>query len=272
MNRLQKKCVIASTGFHLLLMVILFIGPAFLASRDKADNMPVLDFVPMKTIDAAFSGGGNPNAKPPPPAPQPQPPAPQPQAAPPAPQPQPQPVKEIVRSPEPSLEPAENKVHKPQVSPKPVTRPRTTTTASSDSDADARETAKRREAYSSAIRNLRGGLSSKTSVEDIYGPGGGGPTYANFFQAVRAIYFDAWIVPDGVTDNEAAATASVTIARDGTVLNARILHPSGNTLADQSVEIVLRRVKFAVPLPDDAKENQRTITIKFSVKAKRGLG
>lgn len=104
------------------------------------------------------------------------------------------------------------------------------------------------------------------------GPGGGGPTYANFLQAVKTIYANAWIVPDGVTDDQATTTASVTIARDGTVLNARILRPSGNALADESVEIVLRRVKFAAPLPEDAKENQRTVTIKFSVKARRGLG
>ena len=28
--------------------------------------MPVLDFVPLKTVDALISGGGNPKAKPPP--------------------------------------------------------------------------------------------------------------------------------------------------------------------------------------------------------------
>lgn len=104
------------------------------------------------------------------------------------------------------------------------------------------------------------------------GPGGGGPTYANFLQAVKTVYAKAWIVPDGVTDDEATAAASVTIARDGTVVSARIIRPSGNSLADQSVETVLRRVTFAVPLPDDAKENERTVTIKFNVKAKRELG
>jgi len=30
MKRLQQKCIIASGGFHLLLIVILVIGPAFL--------------------------------------------------------------------------------------------------------------------------------------------------------------------------------------------------------------------------------------------------
>src|SRR5438309_1690763 len=69
MNRLHKKCVIASTGFHLLLALILVVGPAFLSSKEKAEDLQIIDFVPSKLIDANMSGGGNPNAKPPPAAP-----------------------------------------------------------------------------------------------------------------------------------------------------------------------------------------------------------
>ena len=92
MNRIQKKCFIASTGFHLLLMVILLVGPAFLSSSSKTDNRPMIDIVPLKTIDEAMApSGGNPNARPP--EPQPQPPArrpqPQPQIAQAEPPPQP---------------------------------------------------------------------------------------------------------------------------------------------------------------------------------------
>jgi len=281
MSRLAKKCFMVSAGMHLLLLAILFVGPAFLSSRSKTDDLPVLDFVPMKTIDAAFAGGGNPDAKPPPPAPQPVPP--QPQVAPPLPQPQPEvvakpePVKEIKTArPDPdSLEPAsDKKPRKPQVSTTLVARSRTSTKSpsSADSEAQARAAAKRRsEQLSSTVRSLREGLSSSTTVE-MPGPGGGGPTYANFLQVVKSIYTQAWLVPEGVTDDEATATATVTIARDGTVISARILRPSGNTLVDQSVDLVLRRVKVAAPLPDDAKEDQRTVNIKFNVKARRLLG
>src|SRR5690242_14287731 len=76
MNRLQKKCFIASSGVHLLLALILVIGPAFISTKPKpADDMPILDFVPVKTVDSLMSGGGNPKAQPPPapPTPQPQP-------------------------------------------------------------------------------------------------------------------------------------------------------------------------------------------------------
>src|SRR6185295_1831353 len=68
MNRLEKKCVIASASMHGLLLVIVLVGPAFLSSRKDAADMPLLDVIPSRLVDAALSGGGNPNAKPPPPA------------------------------------------------------------------------------------------------------------------------------------------------------------------------------------------------------------
>src|SRR5580765_3962918 len=102
-QRLQKKCLIASAGFHLLLVVILLVGPAFLSANNKAEDRPLLDFVPLRTIDEAFSGGGNPNARPP--AAQPQPPTSQSQAQSPASQPQQrvektEPVKAVEKDPE----------------------------------------------------------------------------------------------------------------------------------------------------------------------------
>ena len=66
MNRLQKKCVIATAGVHLLLIVILFVGPAFFYPKPKADDLPVLDVIPANLIDAAFNSGVA-NATPPPP-------------------------------------------------------------------------------------------------------------------------------------------------------------------------------------------------------------
>ncbi len=78
MNRLAKKCVIASAGLHLLLFVILLVGPAFLSEKNAVNDMPVLDVIPSKLVDDLMSGGGNPNAQPPPPAPLPEPVKPQP--------------------------------------------------------------------------------------------------------------------------------------------------------------------------------------------------
>lgn len=277
MNRTQKKCVAAATGFHLLLLVILFVGPAFLSSNQKGEDRALIDFVPLKTIDEALSGGGNPNARPPAPAPpppvsRPQPPAPRPE---PVVQP-PEPPKPVQRDPDTfDTKPAKKL---PPESLKPVVRPKNKTnakqkpTTNSDSQSDAADERRTQlaKAARNAARSLQEGLSSSTTVE-MPGPGGGGVPYANFLDGVKKIYNDAWIVPDGVTDDEATATASVTIARHGNVLSAKIIRSSGNASADASVEATLRRVTRAVPLPENAKEDQRTVTIKFNVKAKRGL-
>src|SRR5262245_21770375 len=65
MNRVQKKCLIASLALHALLCVILLVGPAFLSSNQKAGDQPTLQVIPSKIVDSLFSGGGNPKANPP---------------------------------------------------------------------------------------------------------------------------------------------------------------------------------------------------------------
>ena len=87
MNRLQKKCVMATVGVHLLLLVILIVGPAFFTPKSKTDDFHVLDVIPANLIDASFNSGVQ-NAQPPapvvtPPQPQPTPPVPNPVVPPP---------------------------------------------------------------------------------------------------------------------------------------------------------------------------------------------
>lgn len=293
MNRLQKKCVVGSAGIHLLLALILFIGPGFISSRSKPDDLPILNFVPAKTVDELVApGGGDPHAKPPPPTPirppQPQPP---PQAAAPAPEPQAQPEK--IREPDPppetkptvrqeeSLEPAkERKPRKIEISTKLVTRKRETS-----DDRQAREELQARQeakALADARRRLArqigraaevigGEVSDATSVV-LPGPGGGGLPYANFLQAVKSAYANAWVLPDGVEDNEATTVASVTIARDGRVVSSKIVRFSGDSVVDHSVQATLDRVRRVPPLPENSNDDQRTVTINFNVRAKRLLG
>ena len=280
MNRLQKKCFIASTGFHLLLGLVLLVGTGFLSSRKPPEDRPPSRFIPAKTIDELFSnpGAGSP-------APQSQPPAPLPQPQPQV-QPTPPPSQPQVRTPEPpkpisqKAELADSKAVKklPDVSLTPVRRPKNNQTpkqrppnADAQSDASADKAKQIASAARNAAKDLRGRLSSATVIEMSEG-GGSGVSYANFLDSLKKIYSDAWIVPDGVTDDEATAKASVTIARDGRVVSWKIIRSSGNSLADASVEMALRRVTIAVPLPDSSKEDQRTVTIFFNVKAKRGLG
>jgi len=277
MDRLQKKCVIASAGVHLLLALILFVGPAFLSGRDRPDNSPILDIIPSKLIDAPFSGGGNPDAKPPPPAPL----TPVPSAPPAT---KPEPIK--IREPEKANEPAPQKLDpdalelkdlkkKPDISLTPVTRKpesRKTTKQSSTDDTQEKQLADKRrkaaELLGSTARSLRDDISSSTSVE-MPGPGGGGEAYASYDEIVRSMYWHAWVAPEDTASDTAVVRATVIISRDGTVISARITAFSGDANVDKSVQRALERVTFVAPFPQGAKDQQRTYPIKFDLRAKR---
>jgi len=278
MNRLHKKCLIASAALHSLLFVILLVGPAFLAEKNVPIDMPVLDVIPSKLIDELMSGGGNPKAQPPPPAPPvATPPLVKPAPAPTPPEKKPEPLqKEPVKmvTPEPIPEDKPKRKPLPQVSTKLVDRsetdPKAKEQAKAEAQAKARADAARRVAeVNNTLRSLKDGLSPSTTVDM---PGPGGEAYANYAQIVKSVYEQAWIVPEDAADDSATAKVSVTIARDGTVISARIIRDSGSASVDRSVQSTLQRIKFVAPFPEGAKEPQRTFTINFNLKAKRLLG
>lgn len=281
MNRLHKKCFIASAGTHLLLMVILFVGPAFLSAKStKPENLELLDFVPPRTVDAlvAPNPGGAPihRQQQSPPAP----PPPIQESKPPREPERSQPVKVVQKDDTESLELKTPKTQKPRLPQVDTTlKVRRSTNKEKqiekrdNRDREAAETRRSAAAaFARANSSLNDARSDLTSIRVGDGDGrGNGLAYANFLQTLKTIYTEAWNVPDGA-DDDATITTSVTIAKDGTVLSAHIMRRSGNSIADNSVQLTLDRVRHAVPLPDDAKESQRTVTITFSVKAKRLLG
>ncbi len=291
MNRLQKKCLIATAGFHLLLVLILVFGSAFFTSHSKPDETQLLDVIPSTTIDAMYSSGVKaaqpPAAKPvvQPPAPQPTPPTPQP--PPPKPVVTPPTLVEKVEKffkPEPKKLPAEDlkpvdntepapKTHKIKVDlTKQVVR-NTPKVTPDTSDADAREAAKEAKRHAKAIANaaraIKENSSSATTVEM---PGTGSVSYANYASVVKSVYEQAWTPPDDTSSDDANTRVSVTISRDGSVITSRILDASGDARVDDSVRRTLDRVTFVAPFPDGAKEKERTFIINFNLKAKRMLG
>lgn len=280
MNRLHKKCFIASAGTHLLLMLILFVGPAFLSAKNtKSEDVQILDFIPPRTVDAlvAPNPGGAPVQRQQQQRPAAQPPVPESKPPPTPKENDVEPAKVVDKKEAESLEVKPQKARLPEVNTKLTTRHSPTKQKQPEKDdSREREAAENRRnaaaALARATANLDKGLSGRTSVHFEDGVGGGtGAAYANFLQALKTVYTDAWNVPDGA-DDDATITTSVTIAKDGTVLSAHITRRSGNSIADSSVQLTLDRVRHAVPLPDDAREDQRTVTISFSVKAKRLLG
>ena len=126
----------------------------------------------------------------------------------------------------------------------------------------------------SNAKHIGEGVPSSGTAVHLEGPGGGGVPYANFLLGVQSVYQRDWQprIPRGVTDSELSALATVTIGRDGTVLEANLTQSSGNREVDESIKASLDHVRLAVPLPAKEKEDHRTITIEFNVKPKRLVG
>ncbi len=263
MTRLQKKCIIVTAGIHLLLLLILIVGPAFFAPKPKDDNLQVLDVIPANLIDAPFNSGVA-NATPPPPAPvvtPPAPPPPVPVVTPPEPVPtKVEPAKPVVKETE--KVPIPTTKPKPQISTQLVTR----NAPKAVPDATAANDAARARAIRKALQKLKNNLTSGTVVDM---PGSGSVAYASYKDALGSLYYNAW-TPNGAGNDEANTYVKITVASDGTVINARIITPSGDEKMDASVQHALQQVSSVPPLPDKSKD-QQDFTIMFNLKAKRML-
>ena len=303
MNRVQKKCLIASLALHALLCVILLVGPAFLSSNHRGFEQPTLEVIPAKIVDSLFSGGGNPKANPPAAqkAAEPPPPAQQTETRPPDPTPKPPQIKEQVAEERP---PVVEKT-KPEVIEKPAPqkpgikvsttvvrrtsekdkeeKARTETEAKAKAQAEAKARAKadadaRRKAtqqlesrLNSAFESLSKNLSRGTTIEPM---GPGGEAYADYGQVVKSYYDHAWIDPEDVSEDAATVKVKVVIRRDGTVISDSIQKRSAIPTLDKSVQNALDRVRLRglPPFPEGAKESQRSYIINFDLKAKRLVG
>src|SRR5262249_32982241 len=152
---------------------------------------------------------------------------------------QPDPPKIRIPDPAPQLESAKPPKRQIKIDPTIVTRNSSQVKANQQKAADeqARQVAENQRriasAISSAVSGIQSGLTPTTSIE-LKGPGGGGIPYGNWLQAVKKVYTDAWTVPDGVNDDSATVTVSVTIARDGSVISSSVIRSSSNGLVNHS--------------------------------------
>jgi TonB family protein len=302
MDRLQKKCFFASAGVHVLLFAIILFCPGFFKAP-PTEVFNTIEFIPTKLVDGA-QGGGNPNARPP--AANTAKPAPPVPATPKSAQvePPPVPVRELRHTPveskvvehelvhepaRPRVDPDAFELHERKPSKKlalnltPISRSseakklkqiKNTEIASTEDNQARQQADARRRALAmlnGTARSLRDDLSPSTSVEE-YGPGGGGPAYADYGQVVKSIYDRAWVAPDDTTNDDAITKVTVTIRSDGSVKIATVVRPSGDAATDNSVRRTLERVTYVAPFPEGSKERERTYTINFNLKAKRALG
>jgi TonB family protein len=276
MNRLYQKSVIASSGVHVLLALILVVCPAFLVPKPKVSDVQPVTFIPDILIDQVFDNpGGSPGRLPPAPTP-----------APPAVRPEPprEKPKETSEEPTPTKTDSdsvevtkETTKKKQQFSLTPVTRKKTakpTTKDSSTTEAEDRQWREERQRLLSQIgrsaNNIRSGTGSATAIEEGYGTGSG-PSYASYAAWVLTVFDNAWVAPEDASSEDATAEVSVTIARDGSIISKRIVKRSGDSAVDASVQRALDKVTtMGRPFPEGAKDKQRSYIIPFNMKTKRG--
>ncbi len=136
------------------------------------------------------------------------------------------------------------------------------------------DAAKRRlsKEIASTVKTIGKNLSSATLVDLQPGNGTPGEASVNYRDLIASIYYNAWSASADLDDNTPVVIARVTIARSGNVISARITRPSGNAAMDRSIENVLQTVTFIEPFPAGSQEQERTVTIKFNLLAKRGTG
>ncbi len=297
MDRLSKKCVIASGIVHGTLVLLLIVGPAFLPSDKTLSSNEILTIIPdiasadgIAVIGQGTPNGGRQNPTPPPPTPRPPTPTP-PAPAPPVvervkdtPKDDPRKltdndIKPVERAPKPDPDALEAaKPRKPQVSLTPVVRKPSTATAkpntsAADERAQARAEAQRAaRRFEAAANNISTGASSGVEVGPIGVATGSGPSVAAFGDILRSIYFNNWREPSDATSEDAVVKATVTVARDGSVISARITKSSGDPAVDRTVQRTLENVTQIAPFPESWKESQRQFQLSFSLKAKRSLG
>lgn len=303
MSRTQKRCLIASSGVHAVLVITVFVLPGVLASR-RPDPviLPPMELVDTRGIELrsqAGGGGGRPiQRQSPPVARQPQ------RQQPPKPveQPQPRQQPQPRETPAPKAEPEPKKVVPPVTPPKviakaevvppkkPTPTPKSTPVAVSrevrrlDSDdrrarqeaerrreADARAAAEaaRRDALLRELRGLRsqvaGNLSGATEIT-VPGPGGGGRVWLGYAEYLKAFYEARWVRPQSLSRPVAYVGVEITVTKSGMLKGFKVMEESGVPELDHSVEEVMRRHRNLEPLPTDFDGIERTFRIKFRLE------
>jgi periplasmic protein TonB len=289
MDRLQKRCLLASISTHALLLLLLVTGAAFFvpSSKHALETIPHLRAIPTRLIDGIGGGGGNPKLKPSDArikgntlTPQP-------------PKPQPEPERETQKAPaQAATKPKKNantreraaeRVKIPKnldsISDKNTPlelRPSVRSNAAREKARQEAEAHEQAEAgarlagkISSMEQQLTAGFKDGTAIE-IDGPGG--EATADYGAYVLTVYDENWTIPPSLTDEEATTKVSVTIARDGRVIDSRIVRRSGNSTLDRSVERTLEKVKFIHEFPEGSRDQERTYIFSFSLRLKHLLG
>ena len=139
----------------------------------------------------------------------------------------------------------------------------------------ARAEAHRLSEIENSLDHLASGVQTSgaaRTVVDVPGISGGGEVFATYRDAVRKYYYQAWIQPENGSDKSALPEARIEVARDGSIIRAELISPSGERLLDKSVERALQLVTRLPPFPPSSHDEQRIFRIQFSLELKQATG
>jgi len=123
-----------------------------------------------------------------------------------------------------------------------------------------------------ALGNIVGKLENKmSSGVAVDMPGPGGEAFINYADLIWTKYYQAWQTPEA-RDVRNPVKVEIVVAKDGRVISANIIKPSGDAQLDRSVRQALDRVSRLPAFPEGAKDPQRTFRINFELKSKRQFG
>jgi TonB family protein len=95
----------------------------------------------------------------------------------------------------------------------------------------------------------------------------------NYRDLIASKYYNAWSAPADLDDaTTPVVIVSVTISRNGDVINYHVIKSSGNAAMDRSIQNVLQTVTFIEPFPASSHDQERTVTIRFNLHTKRATG
>jgi protein TonB len=92
-----------------------------------------------------------------------------------------------------------------------------------------------------------------------------GSRFGGYADLVRDKVSQHWVTADLRATPSQVCAVSFTIARDGTVSNVQISHPSGNYLLDTSAKRAVMDANPLPPLPREVPQNDATVELRFQL-------
>jgi TonB family protein len=114
----------------------------------------------------------------------------------------------------------------------------------------------------------KAGVRSATADGASGVPGGTTESGANalYYARIRDVFYEAWRQPPNIEQKKLSTILKIRVGKDGSVMQANIIQPSGHPAMDASVEAAARQVtSVGAPLPATLGTEFADITIAFEI-------